>query len=167
MYAWRRIAALNTSAKRSRVASLNAVAWSRSVGVRPQRGARLTQLQEGLCRVAHQCHEDVPVPAALATTAAPDFFQLLLEALGVVRERRGSGGGDVGSCVPQLERFFCAFYRVVASVTRWLLVHTEGVDDERGGADKTFVHRRRRVESDQLIHEGLVNAAAKLATRLG
>jgi len=36
-----------------------------------------------------------------------------------------------------------------------------------GWADTTFVHRRRRLESDQLIHEGFVNAAAKLAARLG
>ena len=43
----------------------------------------------------------------------------------------------------------------------------EGVDDEMGWADKTFVHRRRRLESDQLIHEGFVHAAAKLAERLG
>jgi hypothetical protein len=43
----------------------------------------------------------------------------------------------------------------------------EGIDDERGGADQTFVHRRRRLESAQLLHEGLVNAATKLAARLG
>ena len=36
-----------------------------------------------------------------------------------------------------------------------------------GWADQTFVHRRRRLESDQLIPEGLVHAAAQLAERLG
>jgi hypothetical protein len=43
----------------------------------------------------------------------------------------------------------------------------KGVDDEIGGADKTCCHRRRRLEGAQLIHEGLIEAAAKRAARLG
>lgn len=43
----------------------------------------------------------------------------------------------------------------------------DGVEDAMGGADTTCVQRRRRVDGPQLSHEGLVNAAAKRAERLG
>ena len=43
----------------------------------------------------------------------------------------------------------------------------EGVDDEMGGTDKTFFHSGGRLDGDQLIHQRLVNATAKLAQGLG
>jgi hypothetical protein len=81
-------------------------AW---LGWRPKRGDRLTQLKERLCRLAHQCHEDVPVPAALATTAAQDFGQLRLEAMGLVRELRGLAAAPWGHACHQLERFVAPY----------------------------------------------------------
>jgi hypothetical protein len=76
----------------------------------PQRGDRLSQLQKRLFRVAHQVHEDVPVPSAWAAKASQNFFQFLVEAPGLVRERRGPVAAprcDVGN---QLERFFFVPY---------------------------------------------------------
>ena len=43
----------------------------------------------------------------------------------------------------------------------------KGIDDEMGRADQTFLHGGRGLDGDQLIHERLVNAAAKLAEGLG
>ena len=169
MCAWLRIAVLNASAKRSRVASLSAVAWCKELlGLLPKRGDRLTQLQELLFRLAHQFHEDVPVPAALATKAAHDFFQLLLEAMGLVRELRGLAAAPRCNGAQSARAFFLRLIQGGGIGDPLAPLFTrEGVDDEMGWADKTFVHRRRRLDGDQLIHEGLVNAAAKLAERLG
>jgi len=36
-----------------------------------------------------------------------------------------------------------------------------------GGAHKTFFHRGRRLDGDELIHQRLVDAAPKLTKRLG
>ena len=72
----------------------------------PQRSDRFAQLKESLFRLAHQFHEDVPVPAALATKAAHDFFQLLLEAMGLVRELLGLAAAPLCNACNQLERFF-------------------------------------------------------------
>ena len=49
----------------------------------PKRCDGLPKLQELLFRLAYQFHEDVPLPAALATKAPHDFCQLLVEALGL------------------------------------------------------------------------------------
>jgi hypothetical protein len=56
--------------------------------------------------LAHQFHEDMPLPSALAAKAAHDFFQLLVEALGLVRERRGPAAAPRCETCNQLERFF-------------------------------------------------------------
>jgi hypothetical protein len=76
------------------------------LGVLPQRGDGLSQLQKLLFRLAHQFHEDVPLPSALAAKAAHDFLQLLVEALGLVRERRGPAAAPRCETCNQLERFF-------------------------------------------------------------
>ena len=43
----------------------------------------------------------------------------------------------------------------------------KGIDDEMRRTDKSLFHSGGGWDSDQRIHEGLVNAAAKLAERLG
>ena len=43
----------------------------------------------------------------------------------------------------------------------------KGIDDEMGGAHKTFFHRGRRLDGDELIHQRLVDAPPKLTKRLG
>jgi hypothetical protein len=73
--------------------------------LRPQRRARFAQLKASRCRLAHPFDEDVPVPAALATTAAPDFFQRLLEALGLIGALRGPAVAPRGHACNQRERF--------------------------------------------------------------
>lgn len=90
------------------------------LGVVPKRGDGLAQCQELVFRVAHQRHEDVPVPSALATKATQDFGAFLLQVLGVVRALRGWASALLREACPQREGVFCAFYSVVASVTRWL-----------------------------------------------
>jgi len=72
----------------------------------PKRSDGLSQFQQLLFRVAHQFHEDVPVPSALAAKASHDFFQLLVEAMGLVRERRGPAAAPRCDACNQLERFF-------------------------------------------------------------
>ena len=72
----------------------------------PKRGDGLPQLQELLFRLAHQFHEDVPLSSALAAKAAHDFCQFLVEAMGLVRERRGPAAALRCDACNQLERFF-------------------------------------------------------------
>lgn len=43
----------------------------------------------------------------------------------------------------------------------------KGIDDEMGRVDQPFLHGSSGLDGNQLIHEGLVNAAAKLAEGLG
>src|SRR5881628_3689959 len=43
----------------------------------------------------------------------------------------------------------------------------KGIDDEMGGAHKTFFHRGRRLDGAALIHQRLVEAAQTLTQRLG
>lgn len=78
------------------------------LGLLPTHGARLAQRKERLCRWAHQVHEDGPVPTALATTAAQDVCQRLLEARGVVRELRRPAVAPRCHAGQQRERFFGA-----------------------------------------------------------
>ena len=72
----------------------------------PKRSDGLSQFQQLLFRVAHQFHEDVPVPSALAAKASHDFFQLLVEARGLVRELRGPAAAPRCDACNQLERLF-------------------------------------------------------------
>jgi hypothetical protein len=76
------------------------------LGLLPKRGDGLAKLQELVFRLAHQFHEDVTVPSALAAKASHDFFQLLVEAMGLVRELRGPAAAPRGEACNQLERFF-------------------------------------------------------------
>jgi hypothetical protein len=86
----------------------------------PKVGDGLAKLQELLLRVAYQFHKDVPLPSALAAKAPHDFFQLLVEGLGLPREARGVAAALLRDVFDELQGFFCALYSVVASVTRWL-----------------------------------------------
>src|SRR5215471_14370138 len=90
------------------------------LGLLAHRGDRLAQFQELLFRVAHQFHEDVPVPAALTPKATHDFGDLLVEAVGLALHRCGPMAASLGDPGNHGEGFFCALYNVVASVTRWL-----------------------------------------------
>ena len=90
------------------------------LGVLPQCWHGLAKCQEFLCRVAHPFHQDGPVPAALAAKAPQDFFQLLVPGVGLRREARGAVAACLREVFDERQGFFCAFYSVVASVTRWL-----------------------------------------------
>ena len=46
------------------------------------------------------------------------------------------------------------------------LLTRKGIDDEMRWTDKTFLHGGRSLDGNELIHEGLGNAAAKLTERL-
>ena len=43
----------------------------------------------------------------------------------------------------------------------------KGIDDKMRRTDEALLHGGSGLDSDQFIHEGLVNTAAKLAQRLG
>ena len=75
----------------------------------PQRCDGLSQLQELLFSLAHQFHEDVAVPSALAAKAAHDFFQLLLEPVGLARELRRPAAAPLCEALNQLESFFALY----------------------------------------------------------
>ena len=79
------------------------------LGVLPQRCDGLSQLQELLFSLAHQFHEDVAVPSALAAKAAHDFFQLLLEPVGLAREFRRPAAAPLCEVLNQLEGFFALY----------------------------------------------------------
>ena len=89
-------------------------------GLLTQHGHGLAQCQERLFRVAHHCHEDVPVPAALTPKAPPDFGALLVQAVGLARHLGGPMAASLGDPCHRYAGFFCALDHVVASVTRWL-----------------------------------------------
>ena len=79
------------------------------LGLVPKRGDGLAQLQELLFRVAHQLHEDVPLPSALATKATHDFGEFLVQVLGLVRELRGLAPASLRDAGHQFEGFFAPY----------------------------------------------------------
>lgn len=79
------------------------------LGLLPKRGDGLAKLQELLFRVAHQLHEDVPLPSALATKATHDFGEFLVQVLGLVRELRGLAAASLREACHQLEGFFVPY----------------------------------------------------------
>ena len=85
-----------------------------------QRGDGAAHLQQLCFRLAHQLHEDFALPPALSAKAAHDFLQVVLDRVRLGRQRGGSLGALLRDVVNEVEDFFCALYRVVASVTRWL-----------------------------------------------
>ena len=72
----------------------------------PKRCDGLSKLKELLFRLAHQFHKDVTVPSALAAKAPHGFGQLLVEAVGLARERRGPAVALLGHAFNELEGFF-------------------------------------------------------------
>ena len=76
------------------------------LGVLPKRGEGLSKRKELLVSLAHQLHEDVPLPSALATKAPHGFFQLLVEVVGLTRELCGSAVALLCHACNQLEGFF-------------------------------------------------------------
>ena len=94
MAAQRRVERL---AKRWRWASLSVGRLVKELlGLLPKRGDGLAKRQELLFRVAHQFHEDVALPPALAAKATHDLFQLLLEAVGLALSAAWPGGCIAG-----------------------------------------------------------------------
>jgi len=78
------------------------------------------QGKELLFGVTHQRHEDATLTSTTAAKAAHDLGEGVLQALGLVLELGGPVVALLRDVVDERERFFCALYSVVASVTRWL-----------------------------------------------
>lgn len=72
----------------------------------PKRGDGLSKLKELLFRLAHQFHENVTLPSALAAKAPHDFCQFLVETVRLVRELGGLAGALLCHVLNQLKRFF-------------------------------------------------------------
>ena len=70
--------------------------------------------------MTHQRHEDATLTSTTAAKAAHDLGEGVLQALGLVLELGGPVVALLRDVVDERERFFCALYSVVASVTRWL-----------------------------------------------
>jgi hypothetical protein len=79
------------------------------LGLLPQCGNGLAKLQELLLRVAHQLYQDPALTTALAAKAPHDFFQLLVELLGLTRENRGSAAALVRDVFDERQRFFVLY----------------------------------------------------------
>jgi hypothetical protein len=79
------------------------------LGLLPKRGNRLSKLQELLFRLAHQFYKDLTLPTALAAKAPHDFFQLLVELLGLTREDRGSAATLLGDVFDERQGFFALY----------------------------------------------------------
>jgi hypothetical protein len=71
------------------------------------------------CGGADQRDEDFARPSALATEAPQDFLPCLLQLLGLALQCGRSGGALLHGVMDELADFFCALYKVGASVTRW------------------------------------------------
>ena len=78
-------------------------AW---LGLLPKCGNGLSKRQELRFRVAHQLHQDVPLPSAWAAKASHDFFQFLLELLGLTCEDRGSAAARLRDACDERKGFF-------------------------------------------------------------
>ena len=76
------------------------------------------QFQELLFRVAHQLDEDLPLAATASAKTPHDLGELLRQASGLALEHGGPVTALRDDVVDERERFFCALYSVVASVTR-------------------------------------------------
>ena len=75
----------------------------------PKRGDRLSKLKELLFRLAHQFHDNVTVPSALAAKAPHDFGQFLVEPVSGVRERGGSAGARLCPVFNHLKSVFAPY----------------------------------------------------------
>ena len=71
-----------------------------------------------MCGLPYQGHEDAPWPSTTAAKAPQDFFQCRVARLDWAREAGGAAARLLRDRVEECQRFFCAFYSVVASVTR-------------------------------------------------
>jgi hypothetical protein len=78
----------------------------------------LTKCKELLFRVSYQLDEDMPLTTAASAKTTHDLRECLREVSGVALERGGPMTALRDDVVDERERFFCALYRVVASVTR-------------------------------------------------
>jgi hypothetical protein len=72
----------------------------------PKRGDGLSKLQELLLSVAYQFYKDVTLPSALAAKAPHDFFQLLVEGVGLTREGRGLAAALLRDVCNERQGFF-------------------------------------------------------------
>jgi hypothetical protein len=79
-----------------------------------------TQCKELLFSLTHQRHENATLTSTTAAKAPHDLGEGVLQALGLVVELGSLAGALLRDVVDERERFFCALYSVVASVTRWL-----------------------------------------------
>src|SRR6266508_2486149 len=73
-----------------------------------------------LFRLAHQGHKHLALAAALASEAAHNLLEIVLELTRVGLQCRSRGSAPIGHMLDDLEDFFLALYRVAASLTRWL-----------------------------------------------
>ena len=87
-------------------------------GLEGQGFDRRTEGQELLFRVAHQLDEDLPLAATASAKTPHDLGELLRQASGLALEHGGPVTALRDDVVDERERFFCALYSVVASVTR-------------------------------------------------
>jgi hypothetical protein len=79
---------------------------------------RLPECKELLCRLSHQLDENVPMASTASSQTTHDLFEFLREGSGLALELGRPLAPLRGAVVDEFERFFCALYRVVASVTR-------------------------------------------------
>lgn len=84
----------------------------------PQGSKGFAKVEECLFCVAHQSHKDLALPTALAAKTPHHLGQLLLERLGLPRETGGTAATRLRNVCDKGQHFFCALYRVVASVPR-------------------------------------------------
>lgn len=68
--------------------------------------------------MTHQRHEDATLTSTTAAKAPHDFGEGVLQVLGLVVEWGGPAVALLRDVGDERERFFCALYSVVASVTR-------------------------------------------------
>ena len=76
------------------------------------------QVQQVLFGLAHQRDEDFALAPALAAKATHHLLEVLAQLMYLVCQRGGGESALPGDPLDEVEAFFCALYRVVASVTR-------------------------------------------------
>src|SRR6516165_4680905 len=92
--------------------------FQRRLSLLSKRGDVFAQIKELLFGLANQFDEDFALATTAATKAAHDFAEALLQVLHVGVQSRAATTARLGDVDNEVERFFCALYSVVASVTR-------------------------------------------------
>src|SRR5262245_19148020 len=88
------------------------------LGLLPKRSDGMPECKQLPFGVAYQLHQNLALSSTLSAKTTHDLGQCLLDVLGLPREDCRAVAALLRDFCDEGQRFFCALYSVVASVTR-------------------------------------------------